>query len=304
LNLSNDLHKALEQGEFELYYQPRVNLARDSWASAEALIRWNHPELGMVSPDKFIPLAEQTGLILPIGEWVIREACRQLHVWHSQGFPLPRISVNISPLQLLRQDLLGIVKDAITSNNLCTQALELEVIESVLVENSGRPVIILNDLHKMGVKISIDDFGTGYSSLSYLRVLPVDVLKIDRSFLLRAHESEADERILAAIIAMAISLGHEVVTEGVECREQEQILKSHNCQEAQGYYYARPMPAKELFQHFMAEQILMEDVRLPLGGSVKSTCCTSACDPITRCGKGPSLFCQFEPDAVAATNST
>ena len=137
LGLSNDLHRALEQGEFELHYQPRINLARNSWASAEALIRWNHPEQGLVSPDKFIPLAEQTGMILPLGEWVLREACRQLHQWHCQGFHLPRVSVNVSPLQLQRQDLLGIVKDAITSNNLCTQSLELEIVESALVDNIG-----------------------------------------------------------------------------------------------------------------------------------------------------------------------
>jgi len=296
LNLSNDLHRALEQGEFELYYQPRINLARNSWAGAEALIRWNHPDLGMVPPDKFIPLAEQSGLILPIGEWVLREACRQLYQWHCQGFRLPRISVNVSPLQLRRQDLFGIVKDAITTSNLCSQALELEIVESALVEDLGRSISVLKELQGIGVKISIDDFGTGYSSLSYLRTLPIDILKIDRSFLLHVHESQEDEQILAAIIAMSLSLGLEVVTEGVECAEQEQILKKHNCQEAQGYYFARPMPADELLRRFMAAQILLEDVRSQSAGSAKTSSCMHAGDPASRCGQGPDLVCRSKPD--------
>jgi diguanylate cyclase len=274
LLLSNDLYRALEQGEFELHYQPRINLTRNSWASAEALIRWNHPKLGRVPPDKFIPLAEKNGMIFPIGEWVVREACRQLHQWHCQGFHLPRISVNVSPLQLQRQDLIGIVKDALSSNNLCAQALELEIVESALVEDSGRSVSLLKELQNIGVKISIDDFGTGYSSLSYLRNLPIDILKIDRSFMINAHESEEDRRIIAAICAMALSLGLEVVTEGVENVEQEQILKDNRCQEAQGYYYDRPMPADELSQRFMTSQILLEefDYSLPTAADTPAGC--------------------------------
>jgi len=260
LLLSNDLHQALERGEFELYYQPRINLTRNSWASAEALLRWNHPKLGRVPPDKFIPLAEKNGTILPIGEWVLREACRQLQQWHCQGFHLPRISVNVSPLQLQRQDLIGILKDALSANNLSAQALELEIVESALVEDSGHSVRLLKELQSIGVKISIDDFGTGYSSLSYLRTLPIDILKIDRSFMINAHESEEDRRIIAAICAMALSLELEVVTEGVECVEQEQILIDHCCHEAQGYYYDRPMAADELSQRFKTSKILLEEV--------------------------------------------
>jgi len=274
LLLSNDLYRALEQGEFELHYQPRINLRRNSWASAEALLRWNHPKLGRVPPDKFIPLAEKNGMILPIGEWVLREACRQLHEWHCQGFNLPRISVNVSPQQLQRQDLIGIVKDALSSNNLCAQALELEIVESALVEDSGRSVSLLKELQNIGIKISIDDFGTGYSSLSYLRTLPIDILKIDRSFMINAHESEEDRRIIAAICAMALSLGLEVVTEGVENVKQEQILKDHSCNEAQGYYYDRPMPAVELSQRFMTSQILLEefDCNLPPATNLPAGC--------------------------------
>ena len=304
LGLSNDLHRALEHDEFELYYQPRINLARNSWAGAEALIRWNNPKLGMISPDKFIPLAEQNGLILPIGDWALREACRQLHQWHSQGFHLPRISVNVSPLQLQRQDLLGIVKDALTSNNLCAQALELEIIESALVEDSGRSIIILKELQNIGVKISIDDFGTGYSSLSYLRKLPIDILKIDRSFLIKVHESEEDERIIAAILAMAFSLGLDVVTEGVECVEQVQILKTHNCQEAQGYYFARPMPADELLKRYRTTGVCLEDVRIHPADGSNTSCCMRAHGPVIPCGYGPSLFCRSTPDRTPVSPGT
>ncbi|MDD2898761.1 MAG: EAL domain-containing protein [Desulfuromonadaceae bacterium] len=292
LGLCNDLHRALEQEEFELYYQPRVNLERNTWASAEALIRWNHPELGMVSPDKFIPLAEQTGLILQLGEWVIREACRQLHQWHAQGFYLPRISVNVSPLQLQRQDLLGIVKETLTENRLCTQALELEIVESALVEDMGRSITILRELKEIGVKISIDDFGTGYSSLSYLRTLPVDILKIDRSFLLNVHESEKDEQILAAIIAMSLSLGLEVVTEGVESVEQGHILRKHKCQDAQGYYFARPMPAEEFFQRFTALQPGLERFRFKPSGCTKTFCCMLSGGSSSNCGHGTFCFAE------------
>lgn len=262
LTLSTDLRKAMERGEFELYYQPRINLARNSLASAEALIRWNHPEMGMISPDTFIPLAVQTGLILPIGEWVLREACRQLRDWYCQGFLLPRISVNVAPLQLQRQDLLGIVKDALASNNLRPHSLELEIVESALMEDMGRTITILKELREMGVKISIDDFGTGYSSLSYLHTLPVDILKIDRSFLWQVKESIEDEQIFAAIMSISLSLGLEVVTEGVENIEHEQILKNYNCHEAQGFYYARPLPAAELLQRYLGTKACLEEMSI------------------------------------------
>jgi EAL domain-containing protein (putative c-di-GMP-specific phosphodiesterase class I) len=228
-------------------------------------------------------------MILPIGEWVLREACRQLHQWHCQGFHLPRISVNVSPLQLQRQDLYGIVQDAIASNHLCPRSLELEIVESALVENSGRSIIILKKLQDYGIRISIDDFGTGYSSLSYLRTLPIDILKIDRSFLLHVQESEEDCQILAAIIAMSQSLGLEVVTEGVELAEQEQILKRYNCPEAQGYYFARPMPADDLLHRFMTARIPLEDLRLQSAGNNTSFCSAA------RCGQSPNLSCRKIP---------
>jgi|GEM_PF-1145068 len=289
LGLRNDLHNALEQNEFELYFQPRVNLVNNTWAGAEALIRWRHPDLGLVAPNKFIPLAEQTGLILPMGEWVLREACRQLQQWHGQGFPLPRISVNVSPLQLQRQDLVGIIKEALDAHHLSPQALELEIVESALMDNVGRSFGILKDLQALGVKISIDDFGTGYSSFSYLRTLPIDILKIDRSFLLNAHVVNEDLQILKAIIEMFQGLGFEVVAEGVECAEQEQLLKKYNCREAQGYYFARPMPADAILQRFTTTQMRIEKMQWPSFDSATLDPLRSPPGFASRCGQGPHL---------------
>jgi EAL domain-containing protein (putative c-di-GMP-specific phosphodiesterase class I) len=190
---------------------------------------------------------------------------------------------------LQRQDLFGIVKDAVASNNLCTKSLELEIVESALVDNVGHSISILKSLQDIGVIISIDDFGTGYSSLSYLRTLPVDILKIDRSFLIHAHESVEDNRILASIISISHSLGLEVVTEGVELAEQELILKNHHCQEAQGYYYSRPLPAAKLLQCFFNSTMPLEDMRKQPVGCTKDTCCLLTEGAVRHCGDGPVL---------------
>jgi len=246
LNLANDLRGALQRGELELYFQPRVCLHDKSWVGAEALLRWHHPELGMVPPDKFIPLAEETGLILSIGEWVIGEACRQLSRWQAEGGPISSLSVNVSPLQLQRQDLPATIQGALRLNRLNPVCFEVEITESALMRDMEKSIAMLQELRQIGVKISLDDFGTGYSSLSTLRNLPIDVLKIDRSFLLRVHESDNDAKFLAAIISMADTLQIGVVAEGIECTEQEQVLKEFGCSEGQGYLYARPMPASAL----------------------------------------------------------
>lgn len=252
LNLANDLRGALQHGELELYFQPRVCLHDKSWVGAEALLRWHHPELGMVPPDKFIPLAEETGLILPIGEWVIGEACRQLSRWQAEGGPISRLSVNVSPLQLQRQDLAATIQGALRFNRLNPVCFEVEITESALMRDMEKSIAMLQELRQIGVKISLDDFGTGYSSLSTLRNLPIDVLKIDRSFLLRVHESDNDAKFLAAIISMADTLQIGVVAEGIECAEQEQVLIELGCSEGQGYYYARPMPAIEIQNRYPA----------------------------------------------------
>jgi len=246
LALQGDMRRALENNEFILNYQPRVNLLNGNLCSVEALVRWKHPDRGLIPPLTFIPLAEETGLIMEIGEWVLRESCRQMQRWHREGILVPRVSVNVSPLQFRRQNIAELVKSALSETGLCVQALELEITESALMDDINQAIETLKQLQQMGVHISIDDFGTGYSSLSHLRTLPVNTLKVDRSFVMNAHESEEDAQILSAILAMAHSLNLDTVVEGIECVEQQTLLRKHLCDEAQGYYYARPMLAGDL----------------------------------------------------------
>lgn len=272
LNLANDLRGALQRGELELYFQPRISLLDRSWTGAEALLRWHHPEQGMVPPDKFIPLAEETGLILPIGEWVIEEACHQLSRWQADGGPISRLSVNVSPLQLHRQDLTAIIQGALLLNRLDPDCFEVEITESALMRDMEKSIAMLEGLRQIGVKISLDDFGTGYSSLSTLRNLPIDILKIDRSFLLRVHESDNDAQFLAAILSMADTLHIGVVAEGIECAAQEAILKEYGCSEGQGYFYARPMSATDIESMVASStrQVVWIDSPAIQGGQVSS----------------------------------
>jgi len=246
LSLQGDLHRALENGEFVLHYQPRVNLQNGDMSGVEALVRWQHPERGLVSPLTFIPLAEETGLIMELGEWVLKEACRQMQHWHRKGILVPRVSVNVSPLQFRRQNIVELVKSTLTSTGLSVRSLELEITESALMDDINQAIETLKQLQQLGVHISIDDFGTGYSSLSHLRSLPVNTLKVDRSFVMNAHISDEDAQILEAIFAMAHSLNLEIVVEGIECEEQHNLLRMKTSCEVQGYYYARPMPAADL----------------------------------------------------------
>lgn len=250
LQMVADIGKALENNSFELYYQPLVNLTTRSWEGVEALIRWNHKTLGMIPPEKLISLSEETGLILQIGEWVINEACRQLKEWHTEGILIPRVSINVSPIQLQQQKLFELLKEAISSNNLDPGSIELEITESALMKNITQAIETMKNLQELGVSISLDDFGTGFSSLSHLRNLPIDRLKTDRSFLLCAHEKNEDREILSAIIAMAHSLNMEVIAEGVEYENQEATLKELDCDYAQGYYYSVPLPPGELKKIF------------------------------------------------------
>lgn len=271
--MQGDLRRALEQGEFELYYQPRINLLSGQWSGAEALIRWNHPHRGMLSPLTFITIAEETGLIMELGEWVLREACRQLHCWHQAGILLPRVSVNVSPLQFRRQNIIKLVKSAVSEAHLCPQALELEITESALMDDIDASIATLQKLQSLGISISIDDFGTGYSSLSHLRRLPVDILKIDRSFIMNAHTSKDDAQILAAIISTAHSLHLSLIAEGVEYREHQELLQKQGCREAQGYYFARPMPAEEMVAFLQSSAAPMETVTYAPADHSRSTCC-------------------------------
>lgn len=260
LSLQGDLRRALKDEEFVLHYQPRINLLTGKWSGVEALVRWQHPQHGLISPLTFIPLAEETGLIMQLGEWVLRNACQQLHRWHCEGILLPRISVNVSPVQFRRQNIVELVRSAISEASLCTKALELEITESALMDNIEQAIHTLRQLQDMGVNISIDDFGTGYSSLSHLRTLPVNILKIDRSFLLNAHELKEDAQILSAIIAMAHSLNLEVVAEGVECEQHEALLYAQGCHETQGFFYARPMAAEEISRILRKNRLPLQSV--------------------------------------------
>lgn len=245
LDMENLLRHALERQEFTLHYQPKVGVKSGLITGVEALIRWNSMELGQVSPGKFIPLAEKTGLIVPIGEWVLKTACAQSRAWQDQGLPPLRISVNLSPRQFRQKDLVEMVAGVLRDTGLEPRLLELEITESMIMLHADKAIAILQDLHQLDVQLSVDDFGTGYSSLSYLKRFPVQKLKIDQSFMRDITVNGDDVGIVTAVIAMAKSLALEVVAEGVETREQLVFLAKHDCEEYQGYYFSRPVSADE-----------------------------------------------------------
>jgi EAL domain-containing protein (putative c-di-GMP-specific phosphodiesterase class I) len=239
------LRHALERQEFTLHYQPKINLKTGAVVGAEALIRWIHPTQGLLSPGKFISLAEETGLILPIGAWVLREACLQAMLWKDLGLNAGTVSVNVSTVQFRGEDFLKDLFAILGETGLDPHSLELEVTESVLMKNSEAAVSILKAVRDIGIRVSVDDFGTGYSSLSYLRRFPLDALKIDQSFLQKIHMAPDNSTIVSAIIGLGRALGLRVIAEGVESLEELAFLKANDCDEAQGYYFSRPIPAKE-----------------------------------------------------------
>jgi diguanylate cyclase (GGDEF)-like protein/PAS domain S-box-containing protein len=241
--LELDLRKAIVNGEFELYYQPLVDLATEQITSFEALIRWNHPERGIVLPAEFIPLAEETALIVPIGEWVLRRACEEAAKWPS---PV-RLAVNLSPVQFKARGLYQAVINALGRSGLAGDRLELEITESVLLLNSETTLETLHQLRALGVGISIDDFGSGYSSLSYLRSFPFNRIKIDRSFVHDLTSSKESRAIIRAVVGLGSNLGMSTTAEGIETREELEYMKRHGCTEAQGYFFSRPCPAKDVY---------------------------------------------------------
>jgi len=243
LQLENQLRKALEVGQLEVFYQPRLSLADDSLEAAEALVRWRHPELGLVAPAQFIPLAEETGLIIPLGEFVLREACRQARQWQQDGLAAIRVSVNLSVKQLRQGNFVSLVRQVLEETGLPATMLELELTESQLLDDIDNAISISEQLRALGVKLAIDDFGTGFSSLSYLKRFPVDYVKIDRSFISELEHSSQDAAITRAIIAMVHSLERKVVAEGVETQAQMDFLKANHCDEIQGYLLSPPVPA-------------------------------------------------------------
>jgi diguanylate cyclase (GGDEF)-like protein/PAS domain S-box-containing protein len=245
LALESDLRRALEREELFLHYQPQVSLASDAIVGVEALVRWRHPVHGMISPAKFIPLAEETGLILPIGEWVLRQACRQARAWRDAGWPL-RVAVNVSAHQFRQPDLAGRVRRVLEETALEAHLLDVELTESLLVRDREAAAETLSELERLGVQISIDDFGTGYSSLSYLKRLPLHVLKVDQSFVRDIATDPNDAAIVRAVITLAHALEILTVAEGVETREQLAFLRQNGCDAIQGYYFSRPVPAAEI----------------------------------------------------------
>jgi len=246
LELENDLRRAFDSGEFQIYYQPKLELASGAIIGAEALLRWLHPQRGWITPDSFIPVAEETGLIIALGDWVIREACVQLAAWAKQGLGHLTLAVNVSVQQFAREDFVDTVLGALKEFAVKPQQLELEITESLLMRNVDDTTACMRRFRAAGVALSIDDFGTGYSSLGYLRQFPVDSLKIDRSFVKDLHRSEDDAAICAAIIAMARELKLKVIAEGVENAEQLKFLRRHRCDQVQGYLISRPIPMAEL----------------------------------------------------------
>ncbi|HEX2531075.1 MAG TPA: EAL domain-containing protein [Burkholderiaceae bacterium] len=246
LVLENSLRRALERGEFELHYQPQFSTATGRIVGAEALIRWRHPELGLVLPDTFIAMAEQNGLIVPIGAWAMREACRQGKAWHDAGLCFGRIAVNLSARQFMSGDLLDTIREALDQSGLPPSMLELEITESTIMHNPPEAIVVLNRIREMGVALSIDDFGTGYSSLASLKQYPIDNLKIDRSFVTGIPHDPDDVAITEAIIAVAHKMRLKVVAEGVETGEQAEFLRAVGCDVAQGYFLGRPMPPDDL----------------------------------------------------------
>ncbi len=254
LRLENDLHRALERQEFELHFQPRVSVANGLACGIEALIRWRHPERGLVLPEHFIPVAEDTGLIVPIGEWVINEACRQGTAWCAAGLPQIPVAVNLSPRQFRQSNLVDTVARAIERHGWPCKLLELEITEGVLMQQTSETLKTLEALNRLGVGLAIDDFGTGYSSLSYLKRFPVDFLKIDQSFVRDIAVDPDDATIVTAIIGLAHNLGLTVVAEGVENASQLDFIRDAGCDEAQGYHIGRPMPAGQLAEWLLANR--------------------------------------------------
>jgi diguanylate cyclase (GGDEF)-like protein len=252
--LEKDLREAMPRNQLYLVYQPQISYRDHRVVGVEALIRWQHPEHGLVPPDLFIPLAEQNGTIIAIGEWVLDQACRQLREWHDQGFSDLRMAVNLSTVQLHHSELPRVVNNLLQIYRLPPRSLELEVTETGLMEDISTAAQHLLSLRRSGALIAIDDFGTGYSSLSYLKSLPLDKIKIDKSFVQDLMDDDDDATIVRAIIQLGKSLGMQVIAEGVETIEQENYIISEGCHEGQGYFYSKPLPARELLAYLKQAQ--------------------------------------------------
>jgi diguanylate cyclase (GGDEF)-like protein/PAS domain S-box-containing protein len=258
-SIENDLRHAMQRGEFELYYQPKMDLETGTITGAEALIRWHHPELGLVPPARFIPIAEECGFIVPIGRWVLREGCRQVRDWQEAGLQKISIAINISPVELRAKDFVAGVRAVLTETGLEPHCLELELTETFLMQDSRSTAVVLESLRDMGVQLALDDFGTGYSSLSYLKRFPISTLKIDKSFVRDLTTDADDASIVCAVISMGKSLHIQVVAEGVETQEQLAFLKEQICPAGQGYYFSEPLTACA-FARLLARGVAVAEV--------------------------------------------
>jgi EAL domain-containing protein (putative c-di-GMP-specific phosphodiesterase class I) len=250
------LRRAIERREFLLHYQPKVDLKSGAICGLEALLRWQHPEKGLVSPAEFIPVLEDTGLIVPVGEWVMQAVCAQIQAWRGTGLAVPPVAVNLSARQFQQKDLEATVRRILQETGVAASLLEFELTESMLMKDPEGAERTLHALKEAGVKLSVDDFGTGYSSLAYLKRFPIDALKIDRAFIRDVTVDPDDAAITLAIISLAHSLKLKVIAEGVETEGQLRFLSAQNCDEMQGFYFARPLPAGE------CTRTLIEDRRL------------------------------------------
>lgn len=264
LALETSLRDSLKQKRFMVFFQPKADARTGQIVGAEALLRWVHPEKGVISPGKFIPIAEETGLIIALGEWVLRTACEQCKAWQASGLAPLRVSVNMSVAQFRQKDLLQTVTAALADSGLSPEYLELELTESLLMENLDSTIALLNELKSIGLQLSIDDFGTGYSSLNYLKQLPIDTLKIDRSFVHDIETSPDDANIVTATIALGHKLRLKVIAEGVEKRSQLKLLREHECDEIQGYLLSRPLPAGEFKRYLQLNQNRIAVLDMPV----------------------------------------
>ncbi|MBY0085287.1 EAL domain-containing protein [Brevibacillus sp. M2.1A] len=250
--MENEMRKAIEQEQFQIYYQPKIDIATSEMTGMEALVRWVHPELGIIPPNRFIPIAEETGMILALGEWILKQACKQNKIWHDEGYTL-KVSVNLSARQIYQKDLVEMIKDILQETKLSPNWLELEITESIFVKME-EATAVLQQIREIGIQISIDDFGTGYSSFSYIKSLPVDTIKIDASFIRDIHHNQESQAIVKAIVTIAQSLNMNVIAEGIELHDQVAALKENGCDHGQGYLFSKPLPTDDFDQFLRQEQ--------------------------------------------------
>jgi diguanylate cyclase (GGDEF)-like protein len=267
LTLETALRRGLERNQFALHYQPKVDMATGQITGVEALLRWTHPELGVLPPGQFIPLAEETGLIVSIGRWVLKQACAQNMAWQSRGLRPVSMAVNLSPRQFADEHLLRDIDEALAASGMSPVLLQLEVTESMVMQNVARAIKVLDAIQSRGIRLAIDDFGTGYSSMSLMKQFPIDTIKIDRSFVRDLPDDSEDKAIAQAIISMGKALGLTVIAEGVETVEQETFLRDHACDEMQGFLFSKPVPPEQLADLLRREPLVISPPLQPAAGA-------------------------------------